>query len=385
MVLAETAMESRVRIAIVAILFGTVVEQMVPGINSVLLPVTLQKLGINNTMIGICLSCEILAIVCISRYMSTLISRFGMAKSIYLAGILQILVLYVLMRSRNYSIWAAAIFFYGLSKCVYLVALQTWMNIIPLTRFKGLIIGMYSASLSMGVALGPVLLHFIGIEGDGPFWANIVLTVLALIPFIVLKPLIPRFYATETPRIGFVIRLSPAVFYSALVGGISFFGLPAFLTLFALKNGMPVGQASFLITMFMLGSISLGMFFSFLSDFWDRRYVIIVCVAMGLLCAVYLSIAIYNFFSSLFLLYLWGGVMGGIYATGLTIVGERFRLEDQISANVAYTLMDGIGGVGGILLIGAAMDALGSEGLAYVIVSASVVYFIFALSRYNVE
>jgi len=88
---------------------------------------------------------------------------------------------------------------------------------------------------------------------------------------------------------------------------------------------------------------------------------------------------------ALLMLYLWGGLMGGIYAVCLTIVGERFRLEDQVSANITYVLMDAAGGFIGVFLIGVAMDVAGPEGLAYVIVSASISYFIFALSRHRVE
>ena len=47
--------------------------------------------------------------------------------------------------------------------------------------------------------------------------------------------------------------------------------------------------------------------------------------------------------------------------------------------------MDSLGGVIGVVLIGAAMDAFGPEGLVYVIASTAIGYFIYALSCYKLE
>jgi MFS family permease len=362
----------------------TFLVQIIPGVNAVLLPLTLQKQGYNNTLIGLCLSAEFVAIVSLSRYLSALIDRLGMANALFLSTMIQAGVLFLLMVSHSLLVWALAIYFYGAAASVFLVALQTWLGVLPLKRIKGLVFGIYGAAISLGFAAGPILLQYTGMEGRMPFYATILISLLAALPFLALRSWIPRIQSHERPRIGFVVRLSPAVFYSAMVGGITFYGIPAFLTIYALMNGMPVKQAPFLLTMFMLGTLALGFLISFLSDFWDRRYVILLCVFVGLLCAVYLTIAIFSYVSALALLFVWGGVQGGIYATGLSLIGERFREEDQVSANVAYTLIESIGGVIGVFLIGAAMDVIGSEGLVYVIVTAATVYFIFALSRYRV-
>lgn len=73
--------------------------------------------------------------------------------------------------------------------------------------------------------------------------------------------------------------------------------------------------------------------------------------------------------------------MGGIYALGLTMIGEQFRKEDQVSANMTYTLMDSTGGLLGLCLIGMSMDLIGSEGLSYTIVLASMCYLVFIFNQ----
>jgi len=67
------------------------------------------------------------------------------------------------------------------------------------------------------------------------------------------------------------------------------------------------------------------------------------------------------------------------------MLAEIYRKEDQVSANIAYSLMDALGGTIGVILIGLAMDWHGSEGLVYVIVGSALLYFNFALTQYKVE
>jgi hypothetical protein len=66
---------------------------------------------------------------------------------------------------------------------------------------------------------------------------------------------------------------------------------------------------------------------------------------------------------------------------GLATVGDLFRQEDQVSANVAYSILDNVGGILGVLLIGALMGAGISDGIVYVIVLAALCYFIYCLSQ----
>ena len=73
--------------------------------------------------------------------------------------------------------------------------------------------------------------------------------------------------------------------------------------------------------------------------------------------------------------------MGGIYAMGLTVIGERFHSEDQMSSNMSYTLMDSLGGIMGLILIGLFIDLLGNDGMVYVIVAAGCMFLIYTVQQ----
>lgn len=369
----------------IPIIIGTACVQLAVGMNTVLFPLSLQSFGYSKTLIGVCLSLDIVAVVLISSYLSLIIAKVGIGKAIFVSTLIRAFCLFVLSQTQNYFLWALCIFFFGMNTNIMLISLQTWINTIQFKGIKGLIIGIFSSALSFGTAMGPIVANFTGTNGKIAFYVNIAIVLFTALPFIFFAKKIPKLDSPPKPRILYAFRTAKVLMISSFVGGITFYGLPAFLTIYGMMNKLSVERSAFLISMFMLGSITLGFLISSLSDKFNRIHMITLCVFVGLLSAIYLPLAIYTYTEALMLLFIWGGVSGGIYAIGLARVGEIFRIEDQVSANVAYSLMDCAGGVLGVLLMGLAMDFAGSDGPIYVIIIGAIFYFIYMLSNYKIE
>ena len=77
----------------------------------------------------------------------------------------------------------------------------------------------------------------------------------------------------------------------------------------------------------------------------------------------------------------WGGSMGGIFTVGITLLGERFRDVELVSANAVFAVLFGVGGLLGPFTTGAAMSAMGPNGFRLSILAPVVVYGLFALYR----
>jgi MFS family permease len=377
--------KNKVPKTIFLVIAAAAIAEICAGLNSVLFPVTLESFGLSNSLIGFILSVEVLSVVFLSPYISRIIGRLGIFKATLLGAIGRAVILFALIETDNPLVWVILLFLFGVCSTVLGISLQTWVNFTRLPGVRGLIVSLYSASLAIGIALGPVLLQFIGNSRSLAFTVSAIITLVAVIPVFFIKSSIPEFEVNEKPRLWFVIRTGKYVMFSALVGGISFWGLPSFLTIYGMEAGLSFEQASLLITMFMLGGLLIGPLIGYISDMIDRRQVILVSFLIGLLCSVFLPIAVFDIILAYILLFLWGGAMEGVSSGGMALLAEIYRKEDQVSANIAYTLMDAIGGSLGVILIGMAMDWHGSEGLVYVIVGAAVVYFNFALTQYRVE
>ena len=380
-----TELKRKIPPGILLVILAAAIAEICAGLNSVLFPVTLESFGLNNSLIGFILSVEVMSVVFLSPVIGKIIARFGIFWSTVIGTIGRAAILMTLIETDNTLLWVLLLFLFGVCSTILGISLQTWVNFTKLPGVRGLVVSIYSASLAIGIAFGPVLMQFIGKSRDLAFTVSAVITLLALVPIIFMRSSIPTFDVTEKPRLWFVIRTGKYVMFSAVVGGITFWGLPSFLTIYGMDAGLSLEQASLLITMFMLGGLIMGPGIGYFSDRFERQYVILLSFLVGLLCSIFLPIAIFNVFTAYVLLFIWGGTMEGVSSGGMAMLAELYRKEDQVSANIAYTLMDAIGGSIGVMLIGFAMDWHGSEGLVYVVVGAAVIYFNFALTQYKVE
>ncbi|MCB1636093.1 MAG: MFS transporter [Xanthomonadales bacterium] len=402
-------------LAVVLIVAATFLLSVSVGMNAVVFPTALESYGASNTVVGIVMAIEFISVFAISFGLSRILRFMSLRTGLALSALFRMPPLILLAYFTDISPWLLLVFVHGVGNFLNQILLQTWINSLPFRRSRGFAMALFGTSISLGLACGPVLLQFI--DQLEPFVARLVptidatiaqyiglqrpeavsaltqtkllvsalITTLAAVPTLLGGFLIPRFRPSSSSSIVESVRLAPAIMFAVAVSGVSILGVQSFITLYGIKNQLSIGDASLLLTAFMLGSILLEIPIAWISDFFDRRYVMMLLVLLSLVCAAYLPIAIYTPLIAWGLLFLWGGVIGGLFSVCLAMTADRFTGSRLVGANAAFSIMDNIGGMIGILLIGISMDLFGSDGLPYVIMFAGVVYFSFALTRYQVR
>ena len=311
--------------------------------------------------------------------------------------------------------WLALVALHGLGNVLFGTLLQTWINSIPFERARGLSIALYGTAISVGLALGPVLVGqlehvtsliaptltavdalaetHLALQPDAlvtettriALLLSAILSTLAALPLLAGRVLAPRFKRPRQGRLLDTLRQAPAVMFALALTGATILGLQGFITLYGMNNGLAFEQAALLLSAFMLGAIALEMPVAWVSDHFDRRYVMMALVLLSLVAAVGLPMAIYDLWLARGLLFVWGGVMGGLYSICLAVVAERFEGDAQVAANGMASIMEAMGGIAGMIAIGLAMQAFQVDGLPYVLMFACVLYFTFALTRYPIR
>lgn len=412
---AETARPdtSRHLLSVLLNVASTFIISVSMGMCAILFPVTLERMGVGTSMIGGIMALETIAALGICFLLPTLLRYMGMRVGLIASTLIRVPPLLLLGFQSSVPFWVVAVFLHGVGTFSFLIFLQTWVNSIPFRRNKGLMVALYSTAISLGLAAGPVVLRFTddlshlllpamdaGMSALGladmasasqtevmtqiQFFAAALISMVALLPVSLGLWLVPHFTFTGKARIIGTILSAKGPMFAVAMGGVSIFGVTAFITLYGLRNDMSLENASLLLSFFMLGALFLETPITWLSDYLDRRYVIVAASFLSMLCAVLLPIVIYVPWQAWALLFVWGGFIGAIYSTALALIGDRFEGEELVAANAGYATMDAVGGTAGILLIGYLMNVLGSDGLPYVIMFASIVYFSFALTRYRV-
>ena len=165
--LATAATGTSAWLTVLALIVTTASIQVAVGVNAVLFPVVLLTAGYSNTLIGFCLAMEVLAVIIISRYIAQVIVTIGLGRVLLIATILRGASLYFIADSRDLAVWVIGVFLFGMGTSFMIIATMTWLNTIPVGRFKGAVMGAFSSALSLGTATGPVIANVVGFGGDG--------------------------------------------------------------------------------------------------------------------------------------------------------------------------------------------------------------------------
>jgi MFS family permease len=411
----QTASDSRNLFAAFLVTSASLIQAISIGINAVVLPTTLKAYGASTSVIGMVLAIEFVSVFAISFGLTRLLRAMSLYTWLLISTVIRLPAIALIAYFVDIPVWLLLVFLHGVGSILFGTLLQTWLNSIPFRRARGLAMAALGTSVSLGLllwprvvfALGagvwiiePAIAHadrylaaWFGLVPDAAveshtriaLFASALLSLLAALPLLLGRVVAPRFERTEQGSLLRTIRLAPAAMLATAVCGVSIFGIQSFITVYGISNGLSLVDAALLLSAFMFGAIVLEMPIAWLSDFFDRRYVMIVLVLLSLIAAVYLPIAIYDPWGARALLFLWGGVIGGLYSICLALISERFSGADLVAANGAISVMDAAGGMFGILAIGVAMDLFDMDGLPYVIMFAGVLYFAFALTRYRVR
>lgn len=312
--------QNRSIIALILSASATLLLAVAMGLSVVIIPTTLKNNGISNTLIGLIMSLETIASILISFFFPMLLHFISMKTGLILSTVLRIPSLLLLAYTSNPFIWALAVFLNSVGCFSFLILLQTWIVGLKFKRNQGLMVALYSTSLSLGLAMGPILLEYAGkllslvppdikdfiikqtltsdvtLHGMSPrfyFILTASISLLALLPIIMGFVYIPSFKFKGSGDIWKSIMHAKGPMFAIAMAGVSFFGVSAFITLYGLKNQLTLQESALLLTCFMMGSLLLEAPMGWVSDYIDRRYVIVIAAFLSMLCAVYLPIAIY--------------------------------------------------------------------------------------------
>jgi len=131
------------------------------------------------------------------------------------------------------------------------------------------------------------------------------------------------------------------------------------------------------VTALSVGALVLQFPLGHLADKMDRRHLLALCAAGGVIGAALTPFAIATPWTMYLLLALWGGITMGIYTVGLTLVGERFKGRELVGANAVNVILYSLGLLMGPAIEGVALDAWNPHGILVVLGGICAVYLLF--------
>jgi len=235
----------------------------------------------------------------------------------------------------------------------------------------------YIAALSVGFALGPLILSTIGTEGATPYLLGAGLSLATTLLIASPKVIAPIYTETSPGNPLRYLWLAPvAIAAEGLNAGIETAGL-SLLPLYAIGEGWTEAGATQLISCLMFGAILLQLPIGWLGDRMDRRRLAIILGLVATGGALVWPLVLNHPWIAYPVLFFWGGVFVGIYTLMMAIVGSRFQGADLVGIYAVMGLVWGVGALLGPALAGISMDLL-PHGLPIFAALATLAFTIYA-------
>jgi MFS family permease len=355
----------------------------------------LRNQGYSESMIGINAAAQFTGIIVVALAAPRIIPAMGFFKTIVLGLVVVAVMLIALPAFRGFETWLLIRFLLGAGNSLLFTAGDTWMNHIVDDRVRGRWMGIYVTVGMAGWALGPLLGAYLDPDTYWPFVCGLLAIVVAAVFLLPTRKLdVKLSLSAQGVAMGLatVFIAAPTVLLSSAMFGVVEGAMQSFAHLYTMDIlGAQFRQTGYAVIW--VGAIA-AVFFQYpigwLADKVNRRWLLIACV-LTMMVSIFLfpllieggrgpwweprALGLWTVVS------VWGGSMGGIFTVGITLLGQRFRDVELVSANAMFSVLFGVGGLLGPFLAGTAMTAMGPAGFPSSLLAVVTVYAVFALYR----
>lgn len=351
------------------------------GLTLPLLSLVLERMGVSGTLNGLNLATAGLAALIVTPFVPRWIRALGAAPFLSLCLAVTAVTLVGLYLMPSLWLWFPMRFVMSSALNGLFVATEFWINRLADESNRGRYIALYSICLMGGLGAGPLILQVIGTHGIAPFMAGGAMLLFAIVPVWAVRHTAPQLEEGEAGSLLSVFKLAPAVFGAAAVFGAIDAGMNALLPVYAVRMGYSEAHGALIVTATAIGAILFQYPIGWLIDHLDRRRLLAICAASGIVGSALTPFAVGTPMLFYGLLLVWGGVILGIYSVALTLLGERFQGPSLATANAAYVMAYCLGLLAGPAVEGAGLQLWDPHGLVVVLGAICAAYLAFLLLR----
>jgi MFS family permease len=339
-----------------------------------LLNVILEERGVSGLKIGLIAAMSGVATLTVSPFASGIIHRFGVTATLIGSIILSAVSFLAFYFVVPLWVWFVLRFVSGAGLALTLVASEFWINALVPARRRGFVTGLYTAVQSVGFAVGPLLLALIGSRGPVPFAAGTGLMLLAVVPALMGSGAAPVTRTSPSRSAVFAFLLATplatmaAFVFGAIEGGMNL------LPVYGMQMGKSETIAILLAGVVALGNLVLQVPIGMLSDWFDRRKILVACAVLAIVGALLMPVSADQAWSFFAVFFVWGGVIAAFYSVGLALLEGSYSGTKLASANAAFVMLYSGGRLAGPPLVGAGVDFWNPYGFALMMAVFPAIY-----------
>jgi MFS family permease len=327
------------------------------GLFPALLSLNVEARGYDTSWNGLLAAMHGIAGLAVGPFVPRLMARLGALRTYVAAVALAASTVLLFTVFQDLKVWFLLRFILGVGLGIQWIVSETWVNQVALGPRRGAIISIYVVILSVGLALGPLIMTIVGTLGAAPFLVSAALIALSCLPLLFLpaQTTVDQEYKKALSLLAAFLR-KPSAMLAAAMDGFIFQAFMAFLPIYFLRLGTSEALAIGMLNAFFVGGIVMQILVGYLLDrFTPAKVLLASCLLLlvGLLVIADRSLGADTLWLVLFLM---GGPAAAIYTAGLASVTDAFTAEEMPTGTAIFTMIWHIGGLSGPALAGLAMD-----------------------------
>ncbi len=326
------------------------------GLTLPLITLVLESWGTSKTLIGLNAAMPgLAAVVCVPFYPS-IIARIGLLAFIYWCIALVVISLLLFSVFSTLPAWFVIRFFNGSAAIGLFMASELWVNKLARNESRGRVVAIFTTAVSLGFIIGPIILSLVGTDGPLPFIIPASLIAATGLCLVFARSAVPPPDERTGIRITSLLTIAPLIACAALLDGILFMGIQALLPTYSLAIGLSATVATLTVAWFAVGMLVLPILVGMLVDRYNSVTVLIGTTLTLTVTVWMIPLGFAGTWSRALILVLLGGLVNGVYAVTLTMLGERFRGGLLAAATAGATIFFSLGELIGPTVVGASMD-----------------------------
>lgn len=351
-----------------ALLLGMMFLMVGNGMQGTMMGVRGDIEGFSTFNLSLITSAYFLGFLGGSRMAPDIIRRVGHVRVFAALGsfVSAALILYPAM--TNPGAWIVLRIVVGFCFSGLYVTAESWLNNATSNETRGQTLSLYMIVQMVGIVAAQGLLNVADPGGWMLFVIPSVLVSISFAPILLSVAIAPKFETTKNMSLSELYTSSPLGFVGMFLLGSVFaaqFGMSA---VYATQIGLSVQEISIFISSIFLGAMLLQYPIGLLSDRYDRRVLIIGVALIGSLASVFGYLFSEAFWALCLAAFLLGGMANPLYALLIAYTNDYLEPDDMAAASGGFLFVNGLGAVGGPVLIGWVMSRYGPGTFWLVIV-----------------
>jgi len=346
--------------------------------------VILQKYeGYSEFIIGLVASFGPLGLIFSGFFVTKLIKKIGFYKIILIATIIQGLCMILMLEYFTPINLGIGFFIGGMMGGLTWMTMDTWVNIVSNNKNRGKSIAIYNSSVTIGLAMGPLLLGLFGTSGNIPLTICIFLVIFKITSLVSIKKFVNQVsIPNQSTKMKLsILTISPFIFIAIFFAGMEDSSFLALFPAFMINDFFSDKQIGIYIFIGGIFGVLCQPFVGAFADKFDKRKIIFLLLFCHICWLLLLSISNSNDYIIIIALMISGFASTSLYTVTLAYLGERIEITDIAFAITLFIIIYEIGEYLGPIIVGLNMNIFGNSGFIFTLLIFSSFTFVFGIIR----